>query len=794
MTAPPAADPVADPAAAQAGDLPAWSERVDAELLPALQRAGLRLDLRAHLLVQTWLQQAGRQQRLPADPADCKAVLLGLTAKTARETALAGAEFDAWCKRLKPDDGQPVDPVALPAGPAQVAAAPARWKLWLRRVLKWLAWTVGVPVLLVVLIAAWDWWTQREPSEPSQAPATPPTLVLDQVKSVAGTVEVDDGAAGRPGAAASAARTIAVPGPSAGGGFPVDDAASKPAFERAWQATVQALEPHTRLAGTHPGWWALVCALLASVSYLLRRERQQVIARLQTRERLREQQVWAGRRRLASGAGRGPWREAARLLRRPRQGEGRTLDLAASVRASVAAAGLFRPVWRQRQRMPGYLVLIERSRAGEPFATLAHELVQGLADQGVALQVYEYAADPRWLRPWRRRAGLQTTGDAAGAGQPATTARVPLASLEAGFGGQGLIVCSDGRSLLDARDGRLRPWVTRALAAWPQRALLTPLDLDSWGAAEDRLGGEPQQQHQPAGAGFLLLPARRAALRTLAQVWAGLPAELADIPGAPRRMPALLRGAALRWLSRQVPPDDDVAQLKRELQRWLGPSTYAWLCASAAYPALSAELTGHLADVLAMPGLDGTAAAPADHPLREARLFALAQLPWFRQGVMPEWLRLALLADLPPGELARVRQALETLVDQEPDARGELPLGAIATPDPAAASSALPGRLAQWRQALHARWRREGLTAGEDADSPLRDVIYLGVLDGQVPQLLALQAGVGLAASLQGRKALSLNPLRWIAAGLLWIAWPVQLARQLWRSDRGDGSSRVAHG
>jgi hypothetical protein len=790
--------PVDTPPIAPA-DLPAWVERVGGELLPALQRAGLRLDLRAHLLVDTWLRETGRQGRLPQHPADCRAVLLGLTAKSAREMDVAGAEFDAWCRRLAPEVDVGAQPPAPPVGSVPKPVTPPRRRrvlnlqawLWaaadpaelasrvLRRVLNWRGWALyslrlldGL-MLLLALAIAYLWL--HLPLE--QAPATAPTLVLDNVRSVAGAVEVDDGAAGKLGAAASAPRTIAIPAPSAGRGFPGEEVV--PAWwRRGWQALVLALEPRARLAGTHPGWWALVCTLLASLGYVLRRERQQVLARLETRERLREQQVWAGRRRLPSGAGRGPWREAARLLRRPRGEEGRVLDLPASVRASVAAAGLFRPVWRQRQRMPAYLVLIERSRAGEPFATLAYELVQGLVDQGVALQVYEYEADPRWLRPWRRRAGLQVAGEAAGDSALTFTARIPLVSLEAGFGGQGLIVCSDGRSLLDARDGRLRPWVPRVLAAWPQRALLTPLDLDSWGAAEDGLAREPAQQ----GAGFVLLPARRAALRTLAQVWAGLPAELADLPGAPRRMPTLLRGAALRWLSRQPPPDDEVEGLKRELRRWLGPTAYDWLAASAAYPALSAELTAWLADVLE--STEGETDTAAAGPLREARLFALAQLPWFRQGRMPDWLRLALLADLPPAERARVRQALEALVESEADAHGELPLGAIATPEPADAAG-WSARWSRWRRAQRARWRREGLTRGEDADSPLRDVIYLGVLDGQVDSLLALRAGAGLAASLRQGTVRSANPLRWIAAGLLWAAWPVAVVGAFRRSRQG---------
>ena len=43
------------------------------------------------------------------------------------------------------------------------------------------------------------------------------------------------------------------------------------------------------------------------------------------------------------------------------------------------------------------------------------------------------------------------------------------------------MLCSDGRGLLDARDGAPLPWLARQVGeAWPLRVLLTPVPVAIW--------------------------------------------------------------------------------------------------------------------------------------------------------------------------------------------------------------------------------------------------------------------------------------------------------------------------
>ena len=46
----------------------------------------------------------------------------------------------------------------------------------------------------------------------------------------------------------------------------------------------------------------------------------------------------------------------------------------------------------------------------------------------------------------------------------------------------------------------------------------------------------------------------------------------------------------------------------------------------------------------------------------EARVATLTQLPWLREGHMPNWLRRALIDELAPGRAREVRRALQRLI------------------------------------------------------------------------------------------------------------------------------------
>lgn len=106
-----------------------------------------------------------------------------------------------------------------------------------------------------------------------------------------------------------------------------------------------------------------------------------------------------------------------------------------------------------------------------------------------------------------------------------------------------------------------------------------------------------------------------------------------------------------RWLSPAEPPDADWRALEAELKIFLRceddgqaeiPGAYLWLAACAVYPDIRWELTNYIGQRLTWDGGPGSAIATEDRAGR------LTQLPWLREAWMPEWLRVKLIAQLPP--------------------------------------------------------------------------------------------------------------------------------------------------
>lgn len=109
-------------------------------------------------------------------------------------------------------------------------------------------------------------------------------------------------------------------------------------------------------------------------------------------------------------------------------------------------------------------------------------------------------------------------------------------------------------------------------------------------------------------------------------------------------------GRRLHGAAREGKLDD----LCRKLESGLGTFGYQWLCACGVYPGLRLPITSYLGAELAR---------AVDRPIPdEAEHMALARLPWFRVGWMPDELRLRLLRDLDPQFRTVVRDAIERLI------------------------------------------------------------------------------------------------------------------------------------
>jgi WD40 repeat protein len=357
-------------------------------------------------------------------------------------------------------------------------------------------------------------------------------------------------------------------------------------------------------------------------------------------------------------------------LRRPRSQAVLDLDVRGTVRASARRAGLFQAVWRPRRAMPEYLALIGRHDPEDHQARLADELMERLAGRGVAVDALYFRDDPR----------LCFSEDGAHTGLGELGVRHHRAVL--------FLFAETGRCF-NPISGEPEPWL-ETCAVWPRRVLFTPEPVAHW----------TRQAWRLAESGWLVLPAGETGL----QLYAGIGGDwrierLFPAPYA-RPFPPLLAARPERWLDRNPPPAASIEKLVRQLHAYLGDDGFAWLAACAVYPEIAWPVTLRLWDALPH---------AAGRQTRLAELLpALARLPWFRSGSMPDWLRTTLIAMLAPEQEKAVRRSLEQLLEQ-----------VASHAQPAAEAGGL--RIGRWIGPLD-------VLRTAPADSPLRDAVFLGYI------------------------------------------------------------------
>lgn len=179
-----------------------------------------------------------------------------------------------------------------------------------------------------------------------------------------------------------------------------------------------------------------------------------------------------------------------------------------------------------------------------------------------------------------------------------------------------------------------------------------------------------------------------------------------------RPYPPLLSDTPGRWLQRTAPPATVVENLVRQLHGYLERDGFAWLAACAVYPEVAWPVSMRMTQ--ALPEL-------VRRPDRVAVLLpALARLPWFRHGSIPDWLRLTLVGLLDPVHKRVVHRSLEGLLEQ-------------------AAEAMLAGRrergldIAAWIGPMD-------VLRTEPAGSPLRDTVFIGFLSRVNQDALCLLA------------------------------------------------------
>lgn len=365
-------------------------------------------------------------------------------------------------------------------------------------------------------------------------------------------------------------------------------------------------------------------------------------------------------------------RRVTQRLRRRRQVTAMDLNIARTVDMTMQQGGFFTPIYATRGLTPEYLALVDRSSVDDQQALLYREVLDRVRGDDVIVDVYEFHGDPRLCRRTDRLTDDGTTLD----------------DLAARFFDRTLLLFTDGAALLHPLTHEPHRWVESLAGAFRHVALLTSRPVAEWDDVEWRL----------ARAGLLVFPSSTAGLSALVDALERpMPAEVDE--DAPQGALSPIDHDDT-WICNTPPDRQRIADLLSALEARLGEDGMTWLAACAVYPAMHWYLTLYL----------GTKLGVAD---MEAKLIEMVRLPWFRRGVMPDWLRAELILTLPRPRERQVRALLDELF------RAAVRSGAGRSP-------------------IHLVTFRDLHDAAPD-DSPLREYVLVRFMKGRSPKALAVR-------------------------------------------------------
>ena len=343
------------------------------------------------------------------------------------------------------------------------------------------------------------------------------------------------------------------------------------------------------------------------------------------------------------------------------------IDWPKSVQASARQLGYPVLIGKPRPRAVDVVLVIDARHARDQTAWLLRHVRDELRRASVAVHYYDFDHHPEHV--WR-------DGDR-------TRTPLPLAQLSALHPDAALLLVVEHEVLFLRISGRMQTWLQH-LAEWPQYLLAL---LSHPSLAE-------QESLQQAGHRYRLLDQQTDVSQLLEQM-------LAE---SKRAEPPAALPKALTVTDEYIEEDSEqVAQQMTALHDYLGESGLRLLAGIAMYPKLHGPLS--LAVYHWLAEHDQAAHEPA-------LLLKIAALPWCRQGWLPQWLRRALLRQLPDDDYQNLHQFYRELF--QPDGKTLQKVGIqleFARPE--------PFRFRSWLRTAISRARY---------NSPLRDQIFAQVL------------------------------------------------------------------
>jgi len=381
-------------------------------------------------------------------------------------------------------------------------------------------------------------------------------------------------------------------------------------------------------------------------------------------------------------------RRTAQELRRYRPATSSALDVNRTIDMTVRR-GLFTPSYTLRRSSPEYLVLVDRANLNDQRARLTSEILSNLSANGVFIEQYSFQGDPTICRAHGPKAG-----------------KLSLSDLAERHPEHCLLIFSTGEAFFDPLTGHPSPWLDR-LSLWDDRFLLS---------SEIQTGGYRSSVLQQLG--LPVLPPDSAGMIALSEQLQG--DTFPTLPNV-KPLPALLRSRPNRWTEEHAPAPEIIKELIAQLREFLRPEGYIWLAACAVYPKLYWDLTLYL-------GLRTVNQVGFDWKLSE-----LVRLPWFRNGSMPDWLRIVLILGLEEKVEQRIRASLWELLETSLKKPEGFILPIVFGPG--------QQKMGRWRELKS--MRRFGLNKlllkrfnEISPDAPLNDYVFVDFMMGREPDPL----------------------------------------------------------
>ena len=321
----------------------------------------------------------------------------------------------------------------------------------------------------------------------------------------------------------------------------------------------------------------------------------------------------------------GPFIHTAQSLRCRVRIPSNQLDLNKTIDSTIRQGGWLTPIYRDRQVLPEYLFLIDRTSYGDHQAKFMEEMIDRLKHNAVFITTYFFDESP----------SICFVSDGTGASQT-------LDEIAAKYSHHRLIINVDADKLFSPATGQLQPWVNQMMV-WGERVVLTPKPIKNWGYHELEL----VQQ-------FIVLPATPRGMRVLSQVFHYGQATYTLSDETQSLIPKVLRTRPYHWIDRNIVQSEQVDIMLVALKEYLGKAGFYLLSACAIFPELHWNITIYLGNVLK--------AIQGKSLFEVCSVNDIARLPWFRHGYMPDWLRERLISELTWDQEHAVRSALQQLL------------------------------------------------------------------------------------------------------------------------------------